>query len=731
MSRKDIKGKKKGNKPEVEATDDEDLEPVWVAPDDEADGAGEPDWNGDIEGQWTGDPEADWSDDDDFDIADDDFDEDFGDVDDEYEEAAAPYQDGMSLKDIEGDGQGDDADDLEEDFADVFADDDLDDLDDLDGLDDIGGDDLEEDSKEDELLADDDSDEDFADVFADDELDDFEGLDDLAEDDFDEFDDELSADEEADLDAKGEADDFADDDFEIGDDDFETEFGEDERDMEAYPAGEGDGFEAGEATYAAGDEFDDEDDFEDDIFSEDEFDDEDEFGASPDIGDDDVDSYAATAAASAGNRAMMSKVITYGGGSIVAILFAFGIYTTMFSGDESTDVPAPEDVAVNVPDDGDIVTGDNGSDTPIEVAVNEPDDLSNDDRMANIFGNNDVVEPEPELEPESESESEPEPLEVAVVNLPPVVEEPAIAVVPEPEPEPLDDDFFNGFPDFSEIPVEPVEVIEPVEVAVSIPDEPEIIVAEPPVAVDNMAGFSPNAEYSEFTPMQPPPVIAETVDIVNLSPQNDVVVDDSAAIALAEAEADLAAANAALAAREQEIADAMAQIAMLEAETNAEAGAEAETVEVAAVDTAVAPIELASLPEVEPEPANRHVPPVVPPVVDNEPAASSAVTTTTAITTRRSSGRRMIPAPPRKPTQVFRASVRREVPSPRTPVETSHEYYILQGVANGRAWMRQASTGDLVGVIAGDDLPGYGRVIDIRRGFVGWEIVAERGIIRE
>ena len=58
-------------------------------------------------------------------------------------------------------------------------------------------------------------------------------------------------------------------------------------------------------------------------------------------------------------------------------------------------------------------------------------------------------------------------------------------------------------------------------------------------------------------------------------------------------------------------------------------------------------------------------------------------------------------------------------------------WYKLSGVARDAATVTSASSGQRTTIRTGDSLPGLGRVIDIRRGFSGWEVVAERGIVRE
>ena len=73
----------------------------------------------------------------------------------------------------------------------------------------------------------------------------------------------------------------------------------------------------------------------------------------------------------------------------------------------------------------------------------------------------------------------------------------------------------------------------------------------------------------------------------------------------------------------------------------------------------------------------------------------------------------------------------------RMPVQMAqaHEVpggvYALRGVSAGTAWVSAQDTGTVLTVNRGDYLPGLGRVTEIRRSFNGWEVVSERGIIRQ
>ncbi|GAB5389465.1 MAG: hypothetical protein Alpg2KO_24330 [Alphaproteobacteria bacterium] len=58
-------------------------------------------------------------------------------------------------------------------------------------------------------------------------------------------------------------------------------------------------------------------------------------------------------------------------------------------------------------------------------------------------------------------------------------------------------------------------------------------------------------------------------------------------------------------------------------------------------------------------------------------------------------------------------------------------FYQLRGVSQGRAWLASDNTGQMIRVTVGDRLPGLGRVVSIRRGYAGWEVLTERGVIRE
>ena len=57
--------------------------------------------------------------------------------------------------------------------------------------------------------------------------------------------------------------------------------------------------------------------------------------------------------------------------------------------------------------------------------------------------------------------------------------------------------------------------------------------------------------------------------------------------------------------------------------------------------------------------------------------------------------------------------------------------YQLRGVAAGTAWLSAPNSGSIMTVSRGDFLPGLGRVTEIRRGFSGWEVVAEKGMLRQ
>ena len=57
--------------------------------------------------------------------------------------------------------------------------------------------------------------------------------------------------------------------------------------------------------------------------------------------------------------------------------------------------------------------------------------------------------------------------------------------------------------------------------------------------------------------------------------------------------------------------------------------------------------------------------------------------------------------------------------------------YQLRGVSSGTAWVSSQDTGTVLTVNRGDFLPGLGRVTEIRRSFNGWEVVTERGIVRQ
>jgi len=57
--------------------------------------------------------------------------------------------------------------------------------------------------------------------------------------------------------------------------------------------------------------------------------------------------------------------------------------------------------------------------------------------------------------------------------------------------------------------------------------------------------------------------------------------------------------------------------------------------------------------------------------------------------------------------------------------------YQLRGVSSGTAWISAQESGTIVTVNRGDYLPGLGRVTEIRRSFIGGEVVTDRGIIRQ
>lgn len=62
---------------------------------------------------------------------------------------------------------------------------------------------------------------------------------------------------------------------------------------------------------------------------------------------------------------------------------------------------------------------------------------------------------------------------------------------------------------------------------------------------------------------------------------------------------------------------------------------------------------------------------------------------------------------------------------------TSAQMYALRGVSAGTAWVSAANSGNIMTVSRGDFLPGMGRITEIRRGFSGWEVVTEKGLLRQ
>jgi hypothetical protein len=57
--------------------------------------------------------------------------------------------------------------------------------------------------------------------------------------------------------------------------------------------------------------------------------------------------------------------------------------------------------------------------------------------------------------------------------------------------------------------------------------------------------------------------------------------------------------------------------------------------------------------------------------------------------------------------------------------------YQIRGVSAGSAWVSAPNSASIMTVSRGDFLPGLGRVTEIRRGFSGWEVITEKGMLRE
>ncbi|MEM6902586.1 MAG: hypothetical protein AAF556_05045 [Pseudomonadota bacterium] len=108
---------------------------------------------------------------------------------------------------------------------------------------------------------------------------------------------------------------------------------------------------------------------------------------------------------------------------------------------------------------------------------------------------------------------------------------------------------------------------------------------------------------------------------------------------------------------------------------------------------------------------------------------------------RRSAAPRTPPPVPAQKPGMFLAQGQMMQPGPfgaRLPVQMAQAAlpqpagaYQLRGVSAGTAWVSAQDSGTVLTVNRGDFLPGLGRVTEIRRSFSGWEVVTERGIIRQ
>lgn len=122
------------------------------------------------------------------------------------------------------------------------------------------------------------------------------------------------------------------------------------------------------------------------------------------------------------------------------------------------------------------------------------------------------------------------------------------------------------------------------------------------------------------------------------------------------------------------------------------------------------------------------------------PQSSSGQSTSRPPAIRRSAAPKSPPPVPMQKPGYFMAEGLAPQPGPfgaRLPVQMAdmrgqpNGLYQLRGVSSGTAWVSSQDTGTVLTVNRGDFLPGLGRVTEIRRSFNGWEVVTERGIVRQ
>ncbi|HCI46322.1 MAG TPA: hypothetical protein DFI00_03415 [Rhodospirillaceae bacterium] len=127
-------------------------------------------------------------------------------------------------------------------------------------------------------------------------------------------------------------------------------------------------------------------------------------------------------------------------------------------------------------------------------------------------------------------------------------------------------------------------------------------------------------------------------------------------------------------------------------------------------------------------------------VVSPEQGATRSTATSRPPAIRRSAAPTSAPPVPMQKPGYFMAEGLAPQPGPfgaRLPVQMAdmrgqpNGLYQLRGVSSGTAWVSSQDTGTVLTVNRGDFLPGLGRVTEIRRSFNGWEVVTERGIVRQ